>query len=169
MDTFLQERHENRGINKILLAAIGVAALLIAAGIYLLTLQPQMDEQKQQQLTGAYLEGSPEFDNYTNNIIVSTDMNRTTEARLGLGTIQMSIHGDIRNKGSRAINGLELNVSVVDVYNKVIREKRVLVVPNQVASLQPNETIHVFVPMDGFKKEDDRANVRWKVTAIRFQ
>ena len=27
----------------------------------------------------------------------------------------------------------------------------------------------VFVPLDGFSKDDDRANVRWKVSAIRFQ
>jgi hypothetical protein len=169
MEMFLQNGEEKKGINKIFLAAIAVGVLIIAGGIWLLTLQPTAQEQKQQELAGAHLEGSPEFDGYTKNIIVTTDMNRTTESPLPIGTIVMQIHGDIRNKGDRAINGLEVKVGVVDINNKVIKEKKVLIVPNQIASLQPNETIHVSVPMDGFNKKDDRANVRWKVTAIRFQ
>ena len=148
---------------------MAVAAVLVAGGIWLLTFQPTREEQKQQALEGAYLEDSPEFQNYTNNIIINTDTDRTSQARTGLGTILMSIHGDIRNKGNKSINGLEVNVSVVDTLNKVIKEKRVMLVPAQQAVLQPNETMHVSVPLDGFKKEDDRANVRWKVTAIRFE
>ncbi len=170
MDTLLQNGNkEKRGVNKVLLAALGIAALLVAGGIWLLTFQPTKEEQKQQALEGSYLEGSPEFQNYTNNIIINTDPDRTSQARTGLGTILMSIQGDIRNKGDKAINGLEVNVAVVDPLNKVIKEKRVMVVPAQQPVLHPNETMHVSVPIDGFKREDDRANVRWKVTAIRFE
>lgn len=168
MDTFLENKDEKRGVNKVLLAGLAIATLLVAGVIYLLTFQPTMEEQKQMALEGAYLEGSPEFQKYTNNLIITTDTLRTTQSLIGLGTIQMSIHADIRNKGDKAINGLEVNVAVVDLSNKVLRERRVMVVPNQREKLEPNETIHVAVPVDGFKKEDDRANVRWKVTAIRF-
>jgi hypothetical protein len=80
----------------------------------------------------------------------------------------MAIHGDIRNRGEKAINGLEVKVGIVDKFNKVIKEKKLMVVPNQTEKLNPQDTIHVVVPMDGFRKEDDRANIRWKVTAIRF-
>ena len=170
MDTFLGEKKEEKsGVNKVMLAALAVAALLVAVGVWLLTLQPNREEQKQQQLTGAFLEGSPEFEGYTKQLIITTDFDRTTESPLGLGTIQMSIHGTIRNKGTKTINGLEVSVSVVDKQNKIIKEKKTMVVPNQSPTLQPNETISVFVPMDGFSKEDDRANVLWKVSAIRFQ
>ena len=170
MDAFLGDKKEEKnGVNKVMLAALAVAALIIAGGVWLLTFAPNRDEQKQQQLVGAFLEGSPEFENYTNNIVVTTNFDKTTESPLGLGTVQMSIHGDIRNKGSRAINGLEVKVSVVDIKNKVVKEKKTMVVPNQSPLLSPNETIQVFVPLDGFAKDDDRANVRWKVTAIRFQ
>jgi len=170
MDPFLHEqKEEKRGVNKVLVGALLVAAAIVAGGIWLLTFQPTLEEQKQQQLVGAYLEGSPEFEGYTNNLVISTDMNRTTESPLGLGTIQMSIHGDIRNRGDKIINGLEVKVSVVDVKNKVLKEKKKMVVPNQTEKLLPGETIHVFVPMDGFSKADDRANVRWKVSAIRFE
>ena len=170
MDPFLYEKkEEKRGVNKVLAGALLVAAALVAGGIWLLTFQPTLEEQQQQQLVGAFLEGSPEFESYTNNLIISTDMNHTTESPLGLGTIQMTIHGDIRNKGDKTINGLEVKVSVVDLKNKVLKEKKKMVVPNQIEKLSPGETIHVVVPMDGFSKTDDRANVRWKVSAIRFE
>ncbi len=169
MDTFLHDdKKEKKGVNKVLLAALAVAALIVAVGVWLLTFQPSREEQKQQQLVGAFLEGSPEFESYTNNIVISTDMTRTTESPLGLGTIQMAIHADIRNKGDKTINGLEVKVSVVDIKNQIIKEKKTMVVPNQSAILQPKEIIHIFVPMDGFSEKDDRANVRWKVSAIRF-
>ena len=170
METFLQNKtEEKKGINKVFLAAALIAILLIAGVAWLFTLQPTADEQKQKEMAGSFLEGSPEFESYTNNIVVSTDMNRTMESPTGLGTIAMSIQGDVRNRGDKTINGLELKVSVIDRFNKVIKERKVMVVPNQAQQLYPQETIHVAVPMDGFKKDDDRANVRWKVTAIRFE
>lgn len=169
MDTLLQkENKEKRGVNKVLLAALAAAALLVAGAIYLLSLTPSFEEQKQNVLKDFYLEGAPEFQQYTNNIIINTDTERTIQSRTGLGTISMNIHADIRNKGNKIINGLEVNVAVVDISNRVVREKRTLVVPDQHGKLLPGEVIHVAVPMDGFKKDEERANVRWKVTAIRF-
>jgi hypothetical protein len=169
MDAFLQdEKKEKKGINKVFLAAIAAAVLLIAGIVGLLSLLPTPEQQKQKEIEGAYLEGSPEFQKYTSNLVINTDMNRTMESPTGLGTIAMAIHGDIRNRGEKAINGLEVKVGVVDKFNKIIKEKKLMVVPNQTERLNPQETIHVVVPMDGFKKDDDRANVRWKVTAIRF-
>ena len=44
-----------------------------------------------------------------------------------------------------------------------------LVVPIQDAMLSPDETIPVTITLDGFSKEDDRANIRWKVTAIKAE
>ncbi len=170
MDTFLNDnKEEKRGVNKVMLAAVAVAALIIAGAVGLLTLLPDSSQQKQQEMEGAFLEGNPEFESYTNQLIVTTNFDRTSESPLGIGTIQMSIHGDIRNKGTRVINGLEVRVSVVDLKNQVVKEKKMMVVPNQAPTLSPNETIKVFVSLGGFTKEDDRANVRWKVTAIRFQ
>lgn len=171
MDTLFENgKKEKRGVNKVLLAALAIAALLVAGGIWLLSFQPTMEEQKQQELEGAYLENSPEFEQYTKNIIIATDMDRTTESLIGLGTIAMMLHADIRNKGNKIINGLEVKVGVVDRWNKVLKEKKVMVVPkNQIEKLNPNETIHIAVPIDGFKPDADRANIRWKVTAIRFE
>ncbi len=169
MALFEIEKKEKRGINKILLAALAIATLLIAGAIWLLSVQPSTEELKQQALEGAYLESSPEFEQYTKNLIINTDTNRTTESLIGLGTIAMMLHADIRNKGDKIINGLEVKVGVVDRLNNVLKEKRVMVIPDQIEKLNSNETIHIAVPMDGFKQDADRANVRWKVTAIRFE
>lgn len=164
-----EKKQEKRGINKVFLAAVAAAILLIACIFGLISLLPTAEQQKQKEIEGAYLEGSPEFEKYTSNIVINTDMDRTMQSPTGLGTIAMAIHGDIRNRGDKAINGLEVKVSVIDKFNKVIKEKKVMVVPKQTEELNPQETIHVVVPMDGFSKDDDRANIRWKVTAIRFQ
>ncbi len=169
MENFLQEKKETRGINKVLIGALLAAAVLVAGGVWLLTFVPTAEQQKQQLMAGAFYEGSPEFDAYTKNIVISTDLNRTSESPIGLGTIQMSLHGDLRNRGDKTINGLELNVGVVDVKNQVIKEKKILVIPTLLTeTLAPNDTMHVFATLDGFTSKDDRANVRWRVTAIRF-
>ncbi len=168
MDLLLQEHHK-RGVNKVLLVSMLVAAFLIAGGIYLWSFQPTIEEQKQQQLEGAFLEGSPEFAAYDKQVIITTDLNKTIESPTGLGTISMGIHGDIRNKGDKNINGLQVKVGVVDKFEKPLKEQRIMVVPNIVEKLNKNEIIHVFINMDGFAKDADRANIRWKVTAIRFE
>ena len=170
MENFLLEKKEPRGINKILVGALLVAAVLVAGGVWLLTFVPTTEQQTQQMMAGAFLEGSPEFEAYTKNIIITTDLDHTSEGRLGLGTIQMAIHGDVRNRGDKTINLLELKVGVINQKNEVIKEKKILVIPTlQTETLASGETMKVFATLDGFTDKDDRANVRWKVTAIRFQ
>jgi hypothetical protein len=78
----------------------------------------------------------------------------------------MFINGKIRNKGDRTIDILEVRVAVVTQFNQVLKERKILVVPVQQATLDPGETIPITLTMDGFSKNDDRANIRWKVTGI---
>ncbi len=169
MELLLENKDkEKKGINKVFLLSALAGVLIMAGGIYLWSFQPTIEEQKQQQLEGAFLEDAPEFIAYDKQIIITTDLNRTIESPTGLGTISMGIHGDIRNKGDKNINGLQVKVSVVDRYEKPLKEQKIMVVPNKVEKLNKNEIIHVFIAMDGFPKDADRANIRWKVTAIRF-
>ncbi|MEJ7665413.1 MAG: hypothetical protein WKG07_40765 [Hymenobacter sp.] len=56
MDTLLQnENKEKRGVNKVLLAALAVAAVLVAGGIWLLTFQPTMRGTKTARLSKALI------------------------------------------------------------------------------------------------------------------
>lgn len=162
----LLPKEEKRGINKTFIVAILIALALIAGLIFLLSRKPPVNDQMAQLVASAYHEGAPEFADLSKDIIISTD-DRTVESPTGLGTISMYIYGKIRNKGSRTIDILEINVAVITQFNQVIKEKRILVVPVQQPTLDPDQTIPVTLAMEGFSKNDDRANIRWKVTAIR--
>jgi len=167
MDT-LFEKEEKKGINKMFWigGVIGLLGIALIVGIALQ--RPSMDDQKAAVLADAMREDSPQFQEITKDIIISTDADKTMQERNTLnGRITMWITGNIRNKGSRTINGLEVNVAVVDQFNQTLKEKRVLVVPTQREVLGPNEQIPITLTIDGFAQNDDRANIRWKVTAIR--
>jgi hypothetical protein len=166
MDTILSKGQEKRGINKLLIGGAVVGLAVVGIAVWLLSFRPPMDEQIAQMLNGAYREGSPEFAEITKDIIISTD-DRTVESPTGMGTISMFINGKIRNKGTKTITVLEVNVGVVTQFNKVLKERRIVVVPVQQSTLAPGETIPITLTMDGFTKDDDRANIRWKVTAIK--
>lgn len=162
----LEFQEKKRGVNKVLIGGALLGAVVIAAAIGLLALRPSADEQTARILRDAYREGSPDFDRLQKDIIISTDEG-TVQSPTGLGTISMFINGKIRNKGASTITALEVNVGVVTRFNDVLRERRILVVPIQRKELGPGETIPITLTLDGFKKDDDRANIRWKVTAIK--
>ena len=166
MDLFLEKKEEKKGINKIFVAGFLFGMIVIAGVIWMLSFKPSIDEQTAAILAGSFREGSPEFADLNKDIIISTD-DRTVESPMATGKISMFINGKIRNKGARTINVLEVNVAVVTQFNVVLRERRVLVVPVQKPVLSPDETIPITLTLDGFNKDDDRANIRWKVTAIK--
>jgi len=162
----LTEKREGFSINYGLVIGIGVAMLLIGGAIFLLLRKPPVSEQAAQLIASAHQEGSPEFNNLSKDIIIATD-DRTIESPTGLGTISMYIYGKIHNKGNKTIDVLQVDAAVITQFNQVLKSKRILVVPVQQATLAPGETIPITLTLDGFSKDDDRANIRWKVTAIR--
>jgi hypothetical protein len=166
MDAFLEPQRPKPGINKILIVGALAGVVILGAAIWLLSRQPSMKDQMASILEGSYREGSPEFEQITKDIIISTS-DDTVQSPNAFGSISMYIRGTIRNKGERVINGLEVKVAVVDSFNQVLRDKRVLVVPTQRPQLGPGETIPLSLEISGFDRKDDRANIRWKVTAIR--
>ncbi|HUR98785.1 MAG TPA: hypothetical protein VMZ26_12025 [Pyrinomonadaceae bacterium] len=167
MDAFLEPREGRKGNGKALILGALVGIVLLSGVIWLLMRQPSMEDQMANILEGSYREGSTEFAGVTKDIIISTGDN-TRQFANAFGTISMNIHGKIRNKGDKVINGLEVHVAVVDSFNQVLKDKHVLVVPTKQPQLGPGETIEVYVEIAGFDRKDDRANIRWKVTAIRL-
>jgi len=165
MEDFLRPE-KKRGVNKVFLVGILVGILALGAAIGVLLMRPSMEEQTSAILAESLREGSPGFDELNKDIIISTGEN-TVQSPTGLGTISMFINGRIRNKGTKTITALEVNVAVVTQFNVVLKERRILVVPVQQTSLGPDQTIPITLTLDGFTREDDRANIRWKVTAIK--
>lgn len=168
MESFLGEKEERKGINKGFVIGIAVGVIGIGLAIWLMSFRPSVDDQKAKILETLYRDGSPEFAAVTKDIVIATD-DRTVESPNGFGAISMFIVGKIRNKGSKPINSLEINVAVVDQSDAVVKEKRVLVVPGQMERINPGEIVPVTLSLDGFSKKDDRANIRWKVTGLRTE
>jgi len=166
MDDIFKPEEKKRGVNIVFIAAMLIGAVAIAAVIWYLSLTPPMEVQTAKILEGAYREGSAEYIDLNKDIIISTD-DKTVQSPMATGKISMFIHGNIRNKGTRTINILEVSVSVVTQFNDVLRTRNVLVVPVQQSTLGPGETIPITLTFDGFNKDDDRANIRWKVAAIK--
>jgi hypothetical protein len=154
---------------KYMMMATLVAILVVGVAAFIFFSIPTREEIERKSLEGAVREGSPEFEVLTRKISISTDEENTKESPTALGTIVMFISGRIRNMTGKNITGLEIKVAVVDQLNKPIKEKILTVVPTQKEVLQPEEVMPVRVMIEGFKKDDDRANVRWKVTAIKVQ
>ncbi len=146
-----------------------VAILVVGAVVFISFSIPTREQIERKSLEGAVREGSPEFEALTRKISISTDEENTKESPTALGTIVMFISGRIRNMTGKNITGLEIKVAVVDQLNKPIKEKILTVVPTQKEVLEREEVMPVRVMIEGFKKDDDRANVRWKVTAIKVQ
>lgn len=170
MDTILQNQSGKRGVNKILLAALAVGAVVVAGAIGLIwKFQSTAQEQREQALAGAVREGSPEFDALTRRIIIENDAQNTWESPLGIGTIMMSIAGKIKNNSDKTITGLEIRVSVLDMSGKPVKETIETIVPERLPRLGPRQETKVVVRIEGFNPDDDRARVNWKVTAIKTE
>ncbi|MFM9905016.1 MAG: hypothetical protein ACKVQJ_10655 [Pyrinomonadaceae bacterium] len=168
MDDLFKPAEKKRGFNPLFIVGTVIGLILIVVVIYILSFKPSMEDQTARILEGSYREGSPEFAAITKDILISTDEN-TVESPTGLGTISMYIKGNIYNKGTKTINTLEVNVAVITQKNEVLREKKIVVVPVQQKLLEPGQTIPITLTLDGFARKDDRANIRWKVTAIKTQ
>jgi hypothetical protein len=162
----LFEKPARKPISKGVIVSALVAVALVAGAVWLLSRRPPTSEQIAQLTAAAYHEGTPEYNELAKDIIIATDDN-TIESPNAFGTISMYIKGKIHNKGTKTVDILEVNVAVVTQFNQVLKESRRLVVPVQQSTLPPNETIPVTLTLDGFSRDDDRANIRWKVTAIR--
>ena len=166
MEDIFKPEEKKRGVNMVFIAAMLIGAVAIGSVIWYLSLTPPMEVQTAKILEGAYREGSAEYTDLNKDIIISTD-DKTVQSPMATGKISMFIHGNIRNKGTRTINILEVSVSVVTQFNDILRTRNVLVVPVQQSTLGPGETIPITLTFDGFNTDDDRANIRWKVAAIK--
>jgi hypothetical protein len=169
MDEILKPLEKKRGINPVFVIGVVVGLAIVGIALYALSFKPPMEEQTAQLLTGALRAGDPTFDAVNKDILIATDHDNTVESPTGLGTISMYIKGNVRNKGSRNVTALEVNVAIITQKNEVIRDKDILVVPVQQPDLPAGGTIPITLTLDGFSSKDDRANIRWKVTAIKVE
>lgn len=167
MDQFLEKKSEKKGINKVFIIALLGAAVLIAIVIVVMSFRPSLDDRMAAVLATAVHEGEPGFTELSSDVVLSND--NSVESPMATGKISMFLHGKAHNRGQRKITVLEVEAKVVTQMNDILRQRRMLVVPFQRDTLGPDETIPLTMTMDGFEKRDDRANIRWRVTAIKAE
>lgn len=143
-----------------------ITGTVILLGVLLIARRAPSGVSAQPQLEGAIRAGSPDFQTYLDRIFVDFNPDENaTEASRPLGDIVMEMRPTIRNFTGRTIDGLELHATVVDLDNNPVKEKTVV----RQVEIEPNKTLVVPILMEGFKKDDTRANIRIVVTGFRFQ
>ncbi|HJR06651.1 MAG TPA: hypothetical protein VJ842_05295 [Pyrinomonadaceae bacterium] len=158
---------------KIFIIAAIVSALLIAALVFWATRsRPTNGTNQQPRLADAIRADSPEFAQLRDKIVVESLPDEATESPRPAGDIVMTLHPKVRNFTGRTITGLELLATVVDLDNKPVRQRTKIAVPNAetgLSELEHNKVIMVPILMEGFKKDDVRANIRVEVTGVKFK
>ena len=168
-EMFEVKEPEKRGINAGLIVGILIALALLGGAAWWLSRTPPIEDQTAKLLEGALTEGSPEFAALAKNIQIARDNDRTVESPTGMGTISMFIYGHVYNRTGKRITLLQVEISVIDQQNKPVQTKRVLVVPVENPVLEPSETVPATCSFAGFDRKDDRANINFKVTAIKVE
>lgn len=167
MKSITNENDEKEPLNPVFWLAMG-GATMVVAGLIIFFMIQSTSAPKLQTLENALREGA-EFDALSKKITLEYDPDRTTESPVSTGLIQMGITGVVRNFTGKDITGLEVTCIVVDLGEKPVREKTLVVIPNKKPVIENNKTMQFQFVIDGFKKEDDRANIRWKVVAVKVE
>lgn len=158
---------------KIFIIVAIVSALLIAALVFWVTRSGTNTVAGQQpRLEGAIRADSPEFAGLRGKIIVEPEPDEATESTRPVGDIVMTLRPKVRNFTGRTINGLELLATVVDLDNKPVRQRTRIAIPDVEtgqSELEHNKVLVVPIRMEGFSKDDVRANIRVELTGVRFK
>ncbi|HEX8459274.1 MAG TPA: hypothetical protein VF656_18425 [Pyrinomonadaceae bacterium] len=157
---------------KVFIGAAVASALLIALLVFWATRPGTRTAGQQPQLAGALRAGSPEFEEARGKIVVEPQPDEADESPRPAGDIVMTLRPKVRNFTGRTITGLELLAMVVDLDNKPVRQRTKIAIPNAEtgqAELENNKVLVVPILMEGFKKDDVRANIKVEVTGVRFK
>ena len=148
---------------------VGLLTALIVAGMVYWAMRPHTpnNSSAELRLANALRAGAPEFNDLRSKIVVDFVPDEDAfESTRPLGDIVMELHPKVRNFTGRTVTGLELQCTVVDLDNKPLQTKTVIPVPRIQPELEPNKVLVVPIRMEGFKKEDVRANIRVNVTGV---
>jgi hypothetical protein len=143
-----------------------VIAILVAALYYVAMPRPTVDPYDVSQLEAPLRAGDPEFEHSRHQIAV--------DALLGIekvhpfNNLAVEMTGSIKNNTGRTINGLEIRGAVLDHEDAIVRDRRIVVIPNRQTVLEPDETIKVRILLENISKDSDRARLTLEVTGLRF-
>jgi hypothetical protein len=152
---------------KVIIVVAVIAAIAIA-GLFYFLMRASSRGSAEPTLAGAIRAGAPEFAAYQAKIVLDTP--EGDEAHRVVGDIWMNLRTTVRNFTGRTLNGLEIKASVVDHQGKPVKERTVVVLPNdRLTELAPNKIMPIQVPLEGLTDKDDRANIKMELVGFRFK
>ncbi|MEK6284291.1 MAG: hypothetical protein AABO57_00955 [Acidobacteriota bacterium] len=89
--------------------------------------------------------GSPEFDAYAPNVIIS-NMEKRSGERLNIRYARILCA--VQNAGDQVLVGLQLRAAVIGTGGQVLREKIITPVPKTSETLGPNQTMKIDVSLE---------------------
>ncbi|MGI9108352.1 MAG: hypothetical protein ACR2G4_19160 [Pyrinomonadaceae bacterium] len=155
---------------KIFIIAGIVSALLVAALVFWATRSPTNDPGQQPRLADALRADAPEFAQLRERLVVDfSPDDHAFESTRAIGDVVINMTPKVRNFTGRTLNGLELQATVVDLEGNPIQQRTVIAIPARQPELEPNKVMEVPIRMEGFKKDQTRANIKVEVTGVRFK
>jgi hypothetical protein len=163
-DRRLEEPESRRTL--IIVVAVA-AAVVIALFFYLLFRAGSSGGTSEPTLQGAIRAGTPEFEQYRTQVVL--DDPEATEAKRPLGDLVMTLKTVVRNLSGKTVNGLEVRAAVVNYEGNPVKQRTVVVIPTRRPELPPNRTMEIPVLLEGMSDQDERANIKMEITALKFK
>ena len=111
--------------------------------------------------------GFPGFEQYRR--LIDVEGLEATQTPGGPGIIVMELTATVRNSTGRTINELEMRGAVFNEKREPVGERTVSVIPKQLASLKPNETMKARIPIEGIPPGVHRKEISMEVTGLRLE
>lgn len=154
---------------RIIYAAVGLASLLLIAGIAFLVTRPRA-QVAAPRLEGAIRPGTPEFEQIRDRVVV--DFEPDADAYVNeraLGDVVITMSPTVRNFTGRTIDGLEFYAAALNANKQVVKEKTVIPVPQRQSTIEPNKTLTFPVLLEGFRKGEQPASLKLELTGVKFK
>jgi hypothetical protein len=113
----------------------GLAVLIVIVLIIIVTSFGKRPSQ-----TDVAHSGSPEFDAYAKNVIVS-NIDKKTGERLNIRYARILC--TVQNTGDQVLAGLQLRAAVIGTGGQLLKEKIISPVPNTKDTLGPNQSMNI--------------------------
>lgn len=124
----------------------------------------------QMKLDGALRAGTPEFDNYQNQLeFKETEVFASQNA---MGMTQFIVKSQLTNKGDKSLAGIELSAKAYGLDEKIVAENSSIPIPRlRSEPLKPGESIRVTIKLDtpSTITKDDIARVVPLLSGLKFQ
>lgn len=166
----LTQSSESANSSRLVWILMVIGALIVGALVAWLALTPAPTTANEPKLENAVRQGDKDFEYYKQRIALEPNTDFSQDMQSISGGLSMKLVCVVRNFTGKTITGLQVIGSVVDKNGNVVKEKNAIVIPtNVVQSLDNNKSTPITIFIDGFDKKDDRANIKFRLSAVRVE